>query len=152
MSYLIVENSGAPFSAKYDGKRYDFNTGEQVPVTVEAAQHIFAFGLANKDEMFARHGWMQRSTERDQAMNRLGQFKFISGEMQVVAETPQLEVEEQTTEHLEPEDAVTEQGSAPLPGVEGEGKVSDGTGKELDMPVFTTMKPKSKSMLDQLTG
>jgi hypothetical protein len=139
--FVLVTNTGAPFTGRFDGRNYDFNTGEEVPITVDAARHIFGFGLSNKDEVFSRHTWMTKSTEREQAVERLSQFKFNIGNVQIVADTPQLEVQEITSSEPAPEaKAVDDSGHGTAPVLMGAGggeKASDGAGKEPSAPTQT---------------
>lgn len=141
--FVLVTNTGAPFTGRFDGRNYDFPLDTEVAITVDAAKHIFGFGLANKDEVFARHTWMTKSTEREQAMERLGQFKFSVGQVQVVAETPQLEVQELALSRPAPEEEVGDDkghGTAPvLMGADGGKKASGGARKEPPAP--TTNHP-----------
>jgi len=136
--FVIVTNTGEPFASKFDGRLYEFKPGEDVPITVDAARHIFGFGLADKREVFSRHTWMTKSTEFDQAMERLGKFKFNVGNMKIVAETPQLEIQESESPPLAPDDegeADNGHGQAPVQtGADGGNKASDGAGTEPPAP------------------
>lgn len=140
---IIVTNNGEDFSCKYDGNLYVFKRGEPVPLSLEAARHIFGFSLDDKTEVFARHGLMHRSTDLEKAMEWLGQFKFEVGTMRIVPNAPALEVQEQVSSQ-EPEGGsegeTKEQGSAPLqPGAGGGAEVTDGT--EAKPPAPTKQKP-----------
>lgn len=133
---IIVKNSGERFTARYDGQVYVFEKGDKVPISVDAARHLFGLGLEDKSEVFARHGWMERSTDYEKCMTRLNQFSFEVGVVKIVSDaTPELETKEQESGHIPPlEDEgtdETEQGSAPLqPDAGGGVKASDGAEKE----------------------
>lgn len=132
---IIVTNNGPEFRTKYDGTEYVFKTGESVPLSLEAARHIFGFGVDNKAEVLARHGWMSLSTEYAEALKHLDRFKFELGTLAIVPNTPALEVQEQASPEqpkpgsgAEAAGEATEQGSAPLqPDAGGGAKVTDGT-------------------------
>ena len=142
MSMVIVENSGEYFASKFDGRTYEFKPGKEVSMTVEAARHIFGFGLANKEEVLSRHSWMMRSTEREAAMKRLGEFKFSVAEVKIVPQTPALETQEHEQAHSDPEesDASAYNGRStapPQPDAAGGRMASDGVGRE---PAASTNK------------
>lgn len=152
---IIVTNNGPEFRTKYDGTEYVFKTGESVPLSLEAARHIFGFGVDNKAEVLARHGWMSLSTEYAEALKHLDRFKFELGTLAIVPNTPALEVQEQVSSQ-EPEgesaEETTEQGSAPLqPDAGGGEKATDGAGNE---PPASTQQQEAPTglMTDELSA
>lgn len=133
MAIIGVTNNGSePFSAKYDGKPYDFPPGEMIPIQMEAAQHIFGLGKTDKLEVMARHGRYTHTSELPRAYAWLNSFSFgvykdpepeipelILAEMNKPAEIieqPETVLTESDTEH----------GSAPVQTGEGAKEGSDG--------------------------
>lgn len=73
---ITVNNSGDAFKAKYDGISYEFPTGGSATIPLDAARHIFGFGLPDKSEVLSKHGWLRHNGEMDAAMTRLNDFSF----------------------------------------------------------------------------
>lgn len=107
MMMLNVTNRGKePFASRFDGKNYLFEPIKTVPISMDAARHIFAVGLQDKREVLSRHGWLADSNGYETAMERLNEFAFS-----VENEDPALEPEVSLTASG---DESQEQGSAPL--------------------------------------
>ena len=123
MTFLSVTNNGAePFSCKYDGILYSFPVGESTACPIEAAQHIFGLGKADKQEVMARHGWITHSTQVAEGQAKLNSFSFeqykepdeglpplIIDELEKARQTP---TEDEEVMHFSL--SKTEQRSAPL--------------------------------------
>jgi hypothetical protein len=77
--FAITNSNEFDFEAAYNGKVYMFPKGKAVAVGVEAATHIFAVGLDNKNDIFLRHGWFGQGTQdKGRAEGILKRFKFES--------------------------------------------------------------------------
>lgn len=111
--YAVKNNTGRPFSGRYDGIDYPFPPGEEVMITKEAARHIFGLGDADKTAVLVRHGWMKGSGEREAAMSMLNGFSFSDTKLVPAAEVVEAEDE-------------TEHESSPHAEGEGGAPVSDG--------------------------
>lgn len=129
---FIVENSGDDFVTKYDGDVYRFAKGKKVTIGLDAARHIFGFGLPDKAEVFSRHSWVSKSTDMENGHKRLAQFKFTAASAKIVPEDePALETQERTVPHVSQRKGPKGQGSSPLqPDAGGDNEVSDGTEEE----------------------
>jgi hypothetical protein len=78
--YLAVKNcSDKPLHAAYHGEPYDWEAGETVKLSTEAARHIFGFGLDDKTAAFHRLGWLntRREGKMEDALARLEQIEFV---------------------------------------------------------------------------
>ncbi len=80
---IVVTNRGKLFEGRFDGKAYEFPTGEGVPIPLAAASYIFAYGKADEDRkrLLIKYGWQKNGTKGDPfgpeaAMKRLGEFQF----------------------------------------------------------------------------
>lgn len=104
----VKNNGNTEFSSPYGGRKYHFPPGEIVGIDLPVAKHIFGFGLANKDEVLARHGWMLHGGQREEAMAKLNGFSFEIPEV-----VPNGDMDTQ------PKLVAKEQGSAPLQDGEG---------------------------------
>ena len=82
--YVFVTNRNAfPHEDRYDGRDYFFPQGEKVQVPVEAAVHMFGFGLADQTDALVRLGWAtrynadKRRVEEDpEGVAKLAKFVF----------------------------------------------------------------------------
>ena len=110
---LTVKNKNHfDFTGRYNGHDYVFPAGSVVAVPEDAAAHIFGVGYPDKTDVLVRHGWMQTSIGRDNAMSILNRFSFNVADTLSPGEVVELE---------EPE-----QGSAPLQtGSGGEEEATD---------------------------
>lgn len=73
---ITVNNCGDAFKAKYNGIPYEFQAGRSITIPLDAAHHIFGFGLPDKSEVLSMHGWLRHNGEMDAAMARLDNFSF----------------------------------------------------------------------------
>ena len=80
---FVRNNSGSDFQDRYDGVDYVFPDGKLVECPVEAAVHIFGYGLENKTQNMIRLGWASNSTNFKEAYDRLDKFEFLQGKMMV---------------------------------------------------------------------
>jgi len=72
----VTNNSGKTLVADYAFKNYEFPVGETVQLAVDAARHIFGFGVNNKEPHLIRLGFMRVNTEREQALEKLEKFEI----------------------------------------------------------------------------
>lgn len=88
----------------YDGKRFVFEPGLKVPLSVEAAEHMFGFRQIDKTSTLHRLGWSMKydaasKTFRDDpdALSRLSKFVFTEAVMteKLLDEGPALIQQEQ---------------------------------------------------------
>lgn len=149
-TFLSVKNNGTePFSAKFDGQTYLFESNKPLTITVEAAQHIFGLGVPDKSEVMSRHGWFSHSAEKDSALAKLNAFSFSTPDDNQDSEPV---VEFPST----PEPVDNEQGSAPLQSeADTEAEVPDGAEAEVSATVSPTPagdSVKGGSILDNVAS
>lgn len=78
---LYVKNTNSfVFKSRYDGVDYDFPINERVPISPEAAAHIFGFGVPEKMEHIVKHGWCRSTDKVQDGMNILNRFVFTQDE------------------------------------------------------------------------
>lgn len=65
------------FKSRYDGKDYVFRPGEVTALSLDAATHIFGYGLEDKTAALLRFGWLTHNSTYDEAVRRLDDFKFL---------------------------------------------------------------------------
>lgn len=78
-TFLSVTNNGkGKFHARFHGEDYDWAAGESVNLSVEAAAHIFGYGIEDKNAAFLRSGWINTTANGtpEDAMRRFMQFSF----------------------------------------------------------------------------
>lgn len=127
----VTNRNDFDFIGRYDGQDYPFPSGKTTAVPEDAAKHIFGVGLADKQDILVRHGWMQSSGQLAEAMSKLNKFSFnVADQLEPgeiidtqVASTPPAEEQEQ--------------GSAPLQtGSGGEVLVPDGAKTDPSQPTI----------------
>ena len=134
---LTVKNgNNFDFVGRYDGVDYQFPQGMTTALPDEAAKHIFGVGLADKQDVLVRHGWMTHTGDMAQAMEKLNGFSF------------------NVANELNPGDIIeslpdNEQGSAPLQIGSGVDGATDGAQQAFDP---TSLNRNGGSILDKLTG
>lgn len=73
----ITNGTDGKIKARFHGEDYFWPVGGVVtPVPLDAAEHIFGFGLEDKTKALHRLGWLTASSQLDSAMERLTQIKF----------------------------------------------------------------------------
>jgi len=80
---FVRNNNGSDFQDRYDGVDYVFPEGKLVECPVEAATHIFGYGLEDKTANMIRLGWAANSGGLKEAFERLDKFEFLQGKMMV---------------------------------------------------------------------
>ena len=132
----VTNKNGFDFIGRYNGIDYHFPQNKTTAIPEDAAKHIFGVGLADKQDVLVRHGWMQHSGQLAQAMGILNNFSFNvadqlePGEIIETALPAELEIPS-----FLPQTEEQEQGSAPLQtGSGGEAKVPDGAEAKLPQP------------------
>lgn len=103
---VIVKNKGkADFVSRYGGVDYDFPAGQSVPISFEAANHIFGAGIKGKDreEVVAklmgiahRHGWhieadgngRARFLPQEQVLKRFNDFEISAAKLVAADDAP----------------------------------------------------------------
>lgn len=138
--YLIVTNKGdetfSGASVRFDGVQYEFPPGARVTIPADAARHIFGFGQDDKTNIFARHGWLSNSHDREKGMTMLGKFSFSAARETISEDVPLLEQQEHVNEQ--------EQGSAPL--------LTETGDESKDESPEEVIEKSGGSMLDILSG
>lgn len=87
----IKNTSKDTIAGRYDGRDYEFRPDVTEVVTIEAARHIFGFGLEDKTRAFLRLGWLRDSGSKAAAEARLAEIQFLAVETKVKeADTPKL--------------------------------------------------------------
>ena len=82
MSVIYVTNMGSQHaSGLFCNQNYDFPPGVCVETPLEIAQHIFGYGLDNKEPCLIRLGWVKMNTDLPRALERLSQFRFTKEPM-----------------------------------------------------------------------
>ena len=73
----------------YNGESYIFRAGEKIPISIEAARHMFGFGNPDKTETLVRLGWamkfdpaVRNFVEDPEGIARLKKFVFTKAVMQ----------------------------------------------------------------------
>lgn len=78
---LYVKNTNSfRFKARYDGIDFDFPTNERVPISEDAARHIFGFGIEDKLEVMVKHGWCPSTDKIEDGKRTLNRFIFSTDE------------------------------------------------------------------------
>jgi len=121
-SVFVRNNSGLDFADRYDGQDYEFPQGQLVECPIEAATHIFGYGLADKNPNMIRLGWAANSGGLKDAYARLDKFEFLQGVMQVMEPAtenppvvkPESDEDEVTQTRRIPEVAVNPSGASLL--------------------------------------
>lgn len=73
----ITNGTDKKIRARFHGEDFVWGVGAVLsPVPLEAAQHIFGFGLDDKTSALHRLGWLTASSQLDAAMERLTLMKF----------------------------------------------------------------------------
>lgn len=73
MAY-VTNNSEEEFIDGYHGVRYEFLPGKTVEIPDAAAEHIFGYGLENKESHLARLGWIKTRNELKEGLKKLALF------------------------------------------------------------------------------
>lgn len=73
----ITNGTDRKINARFHGEDYVWGVGAQLsPVPLDAAEHIFGFGLEDKTKALHRLGWLTASSQLDAAMERLSLIRF----------------------------------------------------------------------------
>lgn len=68
---FVTNNSDKKLQDGYVGVKYEFAPGDTVEIPVEAARHIFGYGIEDKQSNLVRLGWMKTQEDRDAGLERL---------------------------------------------------------------------------------
>lgn len=68
---FVTNNSDKPLHDGFVGVKYAFAPGETVEMPVEAARHIFGYGVDDKQPHLVRLGWMKTQEDKDAGLERL---------------------------------------------------------------------------------
>jgi hypothetical protein len=79
-----------------------------VECSIDAAQHIFGYGVADKTQHMIRLGWAANSGGLEEAYKRLDKFEFLQGRMMVQEPIRDDEPEEPPVTKPETEDEETD--------------------------------------------
>lgn len=89
MSTIWVTNKGTDyFSDYFHGFKYEFHPGQPVALPIEAAQHIFGYGVEDKTPHLIRIGWLKYSNEVEAAIAKLHSFMFTTAKPEPNHELP----------------------------------------------------------------
>lgn len=76
IGFLRVTNrTGEPFTARFHGEDYEFGE-DPVDLSVEAAAHLFGFGVEDKTRALHRLGWLTASQQMPAALAKLAKIAF----------------------------------------------------------------------------
>lgn len=85
---FVVNKNDFHHADAFDGIQYEFPPGEKVQVPVDAAVHMFGYGLADKTDTLVRLGWasrynavIKRMEEDPTGVRRLAKFVFTKAVM-----------------------------------------------------------------------
>lgn len=80
---FVTNKNKEPHVDRYDGEEFLFNPGERVMISIDAAVHLFGYGLENKTETLVRLGWASKYdpatrqfVEDKDGVRRLARFVF----------------------------------------------------------------------------
>jgi hypothetical protein len=88
-SIIFVKNTNDFYHEdRFDGEDYSFPPGEKTQIPIDAARHMFGYGLKDKSETLVRLGWAMRlnkETKRFEedptGVQRLSRFVFTRAVM-----------------------------------------------------------------------
>lgn len=73
---------------RFDGEEYSFPPNEAVMIPIDAAEHMLAYGLAEKTDVLVRLGWAMKYDEKsksftpdDAGVRKLANFVFSEPEV-----------------------------------------------------------------------
>jgi hypothetical protein len=79
----VTNKNPEPHVDRFDGEDFYFAPNQQVLVPIEAATHLFGYGLADKTDTLVRLGWamkydptVKNFVEDEQGVKRLANFVF----------------------------------------------------------------------------
>jgi hypothetical protein len=79
MSTIYVTNhSDKILKDGFAGVFYVFEIGKTVEIPIEAAQHIFGYGIENKEPYLARLGWTRTTNDLDEGYARLSKWALTT--------------------------------------------------------------------------
>ena len=104
---FCTNNNDFVHEDSYDGKRFVFEPGLKVPLSVEAAEHMFGFRQMDKTSTLHRLGWSMKYdpatksfSDDPDALAKLSKFIFTEGVLteKLLDEAPALEQKRQAEE------------------------------------------------------
>ena len=149
---MLTVRNGNNFDlvGRYDGQDYHFPVGKITAIPDDAARHIFGVGLADKQDVLVRHGWMQHSGQHGDAMKKLNGFSFnVTDELRAGDIIEDTAIEFKPVEIVEPTEK--EQGSAPLQ-MAAEGEADSLEAEQPSVSTYVPMGNGGGSILDRLSG
>jgi len=78
MSVFVKNGSGADFTDRFNGEDWFIPNGGIVELSLDAASHLFGYGIANKMDLFARLGWIKTNADFESAQEKLSKFSFFT--------------------------------------------------------------------------
>lgn len=85
---FVTNNNEFHHEDAFDGEHFSFPPKEKVQVPVEAAAHMFGFGLEDKTDTLVRLGWasrydekLKRTVEDPNGARKLSKFVFTQAVM-----------------------------------------------------------------------
>ena len=78
MSELIyvTNHSDKDLAMSYAFENYEFPVDKTVALSLDAAKHIFGYGVDNKEPYLSRLGWIRLHSELEQALEKLSKFEI----------------------------------------------------------------------------
>jgi hypothetical protein len=77
MSTIFVTNhSDKILKDGFAGNFYVFKMEETVEIPLEAAEHIFGYGIENKEPYLARLGWTKTTNDLEDGLDRLSKWEL----------------------------------------------------------------------------
>jgi hypothetical protein len=73
---FVTNNTDKLHKDGYGGVFYVFEPAKTIEIPVEAARHIFGYGVDNKEPYLARLGWMITSNDLDKALENLSKWEL----------------------------------------------------------------------------
>jgi hypothetical protein len=73
---FVTNHDEKPWKDSFSGIKYEFPVGKTVEISEEAAQHIFGYGMENKEPYLARLGWAVTANDLEKGLERLSKWEL----------------------------------------------------------------------------
>lgn len=77
-SIFVINRTDKKLKDGYAGVFYEFLPNQVVEVPLEVAQHVFGYGIDNKEPFLARLGWVKTANELDEGLERLSKWELLT--------------------------------------------------------------------------
>jgi len=85
---FVTNRNDFPHEDGFDGERFVFPPGEQIMISIDAAEHMFGYRLADKTDVLLRLGWANKYdpvrknyVEDPEGVRKLANFVFEEAEV-----------------------------------------------------------------------